>query len=68
MPENEILGQLQLMLDIPRTEKVPELFSGSPNSPLWFVVINPSGKGKRPTYADLELNPLGYLDFYLNRF
>jgi hypothetical protein len=64
----QILHQLNLSLDVPSSEKVPELFSGKPTSPLWFVVINPGGTGKRPTYTDLNRDPYSYLNFYLNRF
>ena len=49
-------------------EFAPELFSGRPCSPLWFVATNPSGKGRRPTSAVVNQEPQRYLEFYLNRF
>lgn len=69
MPSLEpFLTRLNLIFEAPKDEKVPELFSGRPTSPLWFVAINPRGAGTRPTYADVEQDPQYYERFYENRF
>lgn len=48
--------------------KVPELFSGNPWSPIWFVALNPAGGGYRPTWREVLVNPGTYVDYYSQRF
>lgn len=48
--------------------KVPELFSGRCESPIWFVAENPVGAGQRPTVQQVSADPRCYVNYYCNRF